>query len=87
MSKQSAAQKQSEAPEVNSASVESPVTMTKAQRKVVDGMTTVSARIRYLLSEKFTRSEITKLIPNAKGGTLLYQHVRNVDVGPTPKAS
>jgi len=47
-------------------------------------MTTVSARIRFLDSEGFTRSDITKLIPNAKGGKLIYQHVRGVLTAKTP---
>lgn len=54
------------------------ISMTKAQQKAVTGMTTVSARIRYLTAEGYSRSDITKLIPNAKGEKLLYQHVRNV---------
>lgn len=58
------------------------VKMTKAQQKICDGLPTVSARIRYLDSEGFTRSQITKLITNAKGGKILYQHVRNVLVTP-----
>lgn len=52
--------------------------LSKAQQKVVDGLPTVSARIRYIAAEGFTRSQTTKLITNAKGGKLLYQHVRNV---------
>ncbi len=58
--------------------------LSKAQQKTVDGMTTVSARIRFLDSEGFTRSEITRLIPNAKGGKLIYQHVRGVLTAKTP---
>ncbi len=54
------------------------ISLTKAQQTKVDALPTVSARIRYLDSEGLTRSQITKVIPNAKGGTLLYQHVRNV---------
>lgn len=56
--------------------------MTAAQQKVVDGLPTVSARIRYLHGEGYSRSDITKLIPNASGGTLRYQHVRNVLLTP-----
>lgn len=52
--------------------------MTAAQRKAVDGLPSVSARIRYLAGEGYSRSDITKLIPNASGGKLRYQHVRNV---------
>lgn len=74
MGKQSAAAQKDVTPEP----APSGITMTKAQQKVVDGFTTVSARIRYLTTEGYSRSEITKLIPNAKGGKLLYQHVRNV---------
>ncbi len=54
------------------------VSLTKAQQNKVNGLPTVSARIRYLDSEAFTRSQITKLITNATGGVLRYQHVRNV---------
>jgi len=65
------------------------VSLTKAQQKVVDGLPTVSARIRYLDGEQFTRSQITKLITNASGGELRYQHVRNVLLTPlaTPAKS
>jgi hypothetical protein len=54
------------------------LSMTAAQKKVVDGLPTVSARIRYLTGEGYSRSDITKLIPNASGNKLRYQHVRNV---------
>lgn len=59
--------------------------MTGDQDKAVTALTTVSARIRYLNEQGYSRSEITKLIPNAKGGKLIYQHVNNVLRGPTPK--
>ncbi len=61
--------------------------MTTAQAKVVGPLTTVSARIRYLNSEGYSRSDITKLIPNAKGNQLIYQHVRGVLVQKQPAAS
>ena len=61
--------------------------LTKPQAKAVAEMTTVSARIRYLHAEKYSNSQITKLITNAKGGQLLYQHVRNVLTSKAPKAS
>ncbi len=61
--------------------------LSKAQQTAVGKLPTVSARIRYLDSEGFTRSQITKLIPNAKGGKLLYQHVRNVLITPVAKAA
>ena len=60
------------------------LSLSKAQQKTVDGMTTVSARIRFLDSEGFTRAQITKLIPNAKGEKLIYQHVRGVLTAKTP---
>ncbi len=73
--KASTQRKQADAP----ASVaKATISLTKTQQSMVDGLPTVSARIRYLDSEGLTRSQITKVIPNAKGGTLLYQHVRNV---------
>ncbi len=62
------------------------VSLTKVQQKKVDGLPTVSARIRYLLAQGLTRSEITKVITNAKGGPLIYQHVRNVEVQAIAKA-
>ncbi len=63
------------------------IALSKAQQTAVKKMTTVSARIRYLDSQGFTRSQITKLIPNAKGGQLLYQHVRNVLTTEVAKAT
>jgi len=62
--------------------------LTKEQQTQVGALPTVSARIRYLDSEGLTRSQITKTITNARGGQLLYQHVRNVLVTPlaTPKS-
>jgi len=60
--------------------------MTAAQTKAVGAMETVSARIRYLNDQGYTRGQITKLIPNAHGGKLLYQHVRNVLITPIAKA-
>jgi hypothetical protein len=61
------------------------VSMSKAQAKAIEDLTSVSARIRYLDSEGFTRSQITKMIPNASGNKLRYQHVRNVLVTPVAK--
>jgi len=61
--------------------------LTKPQQKVVDGLETVSARIRYLTKEGLTRSQITKVITNAKGDPLLYQHVRNVQMQTIAKAA
>jgi len=52
--------------------------MTAEQKKVTDGFKTVSARIRYLDDEGYARAEIPKLITNATGGPLRYQHVRGV---------
>ncbi len=68
-------------------STDKTVELTKAQQTAVAKLDTVSARIRYLDAEGYSRSEITKAIPNAKGGTLLYQHVRNVLITPVAKAS
>lgn len=65
---------------------EAQLPMTAAQLEVVNGMETVSDRIRYLTAEGYTRGNIIKMIPNAHGKQLLYQHVRNVLVGPKPKA-
>lgn len=52
--------------------------LSKTQAAKVKGLPTVSARIRYLLDEGLTRSEISRAIPNASGGKLRYQHVNNV---------
>lgn len=59
-----------------------PAKMTSAQAKKVKELPTVSARIRYLSEQGYSRSEITKLIKNAHGGDLRYQHVRNVLMTP-----
>jgi hypothetical protein len=67
--------------------VKSELSMTSAQQKVVEGLPTVSARIRYLDAQKYTRSQITKLITNATGGQLRYQHVRNVLTAQAPKST
>jgi len=86
MSKKATATKQ-EAQATEAAAESKPaVALSKAQQAAVDKLPTVSARIRYLDSEKFSRSDITKLIPNASGGQLRYQHVRNVLITPVGKA-
>lgn len=84
MARQAAAQKEP-APQ-EQASADKTVTLTKAQQKKVAELTTVSDRIRYLNAQGYSRSEITRAIPNAKGGKLLYQHVRNVLITPVGKA-
>ncbi len=61
--------------------------LTSVQDKQIASLGTVSARIRYLDKEGYTRSEISRAIPNAKGGKLRYQHVRNVLEAPAPKQS
>lgn len=83
MAKSNAAKTQE--PEVQ-ANEKTELKLTKAQQAEVDKLTTVSARIRYLANEGYTRGQITKLIPNAKGGQLLYQHVRNVLITPVKTA-
>jgi NRPS condensation-like uncharacterized protein len=50
------------------------------QAKAVAAIAGVSDRIRYLTKQALTRAQITQVIPNAKGGKLRYQHVRNVQV-------
>jgi len=45
---------------------------TTAQQKELDSMTTISAKIRYLDKERFTRTQIANLLGKR------YQHVRNV---------
>lgn len=70
----------------NEKAVPAGVSMNAAQTKAVSALPTVSARIRYLNDEGYSRGEITKLIPNASGGQLRYQHVRNVLVTPITKA-
>jgi hypothetical protein len=52
--------------------------LTAEERAHVESIQTVSARIRYLYNLGYTKSQITKLLKNAKGGVLLYQHVNNV---------
>lgn len=42
----------------------------------------VSQAIRYLHNQGFTRGQIVKEFPKAKGRTILYQHVRNVLITP-----
>ena len=86
MSKQATAQKQ-EAQTTEAAAESKPaVALSKAQQTQAEKLATVSARIRYLDKEGFSRSDITKLIPNASGGQLRYQHVRNVLITPVGKA-
>ena len=54
------------------------VILTKAQDAMCKKLPTVSARIRYLTDEGYSRADITRAIPNASGDKLRYQHVRNV---------
>lgn len=54
-------------------------TITKANQDKLDTLTTKSAKIRYLDSEKFTRGQIAKILG------IRYQHVRNVLITPVKK--
>jgi len=65
--------------------VKAEIQATKPQLKKLAELTTVSSRIRFLDSEGYSRSDITKLITNASGGKLRYQHVRNVLTSQAPK--
>lgn len=56
------------------------VKLTTAQNKAVENLETVSAKIRYLDSEGYSRSEIAKTLGKR------YQHVRNVLITPITKA-
>lgn len=51
-------------------------TLTKAMEKKMSELPTTSARIRYLHSEGFTRSQIATILGKR------YQHVRNVLITP-----
>ena len=82
-----AARKPAEAVEVKAAGADkAAVTINAAQKKALDSQPTVSGKIRYLAKEGFSRSQITKLVTNATGGVLRYQHVRNVLITPVAKA-
>lgn len=48
--------------------------------KELDTMTTKSAKIRFLLSKNWTRSQVAKKLG------VIYQHVRNVEITPVKKA-
>ncbi len=50
--------------------------LTKTQKFNVESMSTKSAKIRYLTSLDWTRSQIAKHL------NILYQHVRNVQITP-----
>ena len=54
--------------------------LTKAQNKAVADLGTISAKIRYLDAQGFSRSEIAKSLGKR------YQHVRNVLITPITKA-
>ena len=56
------------------------VSVTAAQTKAINGMSTVSAKIRYLDSEGYNRGEIARALGKR------YQHVRNVLITPITKA-
>ena len=47
----------------------------------------VSGAVRYLFSLGFTRGQIVKEFPKARGRTILYQHVRNVLITPIKSSS
>lgn len=55
--------------------------------KVIAEHKTVSAAVKYLAKQGFTRSQIAKGGKNAKGGDLRYQHVRNILTQPAKKAA
>lgn len=56
--------------------------LTKSQTSKLNGLPTTSARIRYLTSLDWSRSEIKDQLG------ILYQHVRNVQITPvkTPRS-
>lgn len=47
--------------------------------KHLETLTTTSSKIRYLLSEGLTRSQVSKKL------NIIYQHVRNVEITPIKK--
>ena len=53
--------------------------ISKTLETKLESLPTKSARIRYLDSEAFTRSEIAKIL------NIRYQHVRNVLITPLKK--
>ncbi len=55
--------------------------VTEEQAKVLEGLKTTSAKIRYLTAEGLTRSNISKHLG------ILYQHVRNVQLQPLKRVA
>lgn len=57
------------------------VTLTEAQQTVFDTLPTTSAKIRFMDSEGYTRSQIAKYLDKR------YQHVREVLLRPLKKVA
>lgn len=55
------------------------IKLTKTQQSELNKLPTTSAKIRYLDSKDYTRSEIAKILNKR------YQHVRNVLITPIKK--
>ena len=78
MSKSSTATKKAQKTETNVVNKEQ--SLTGAQTKQINALSTVSARIRYLDNEGYSRSQIAAALGKR------YQHVRNVLITPITKA-
>lgn len=56
--------------------------LSKSQSEKYQALTTVSAKIRYLNSEGFSRGDISRIMTELEGRLVRYQHVRNVLITP-----
>lgn len=50
-----------------------------------DKLTGISAKIRYLTSEGFSRGDVSRIMTEREGRLVRYQHVRNVLITPLKK--
>ena len=56
--------------------------LNQTQSKRLNSFETMSAQIRYLNSQKFTRGEISKILSKKHNKLVRYQWVRNVLIQP-----
>lgn len=59
--------------------------ITAAERTKYDEHTSIAGKVRYLLSLKKSRGDISRFMSEAEGKLIRYQWVRNIELTPLKK--
>lgn len=59
--------------------------LTKEQKATYDSLTSIAAKVRFLLGEGKSRGDISRYMTEVEGKLVRYQWVRNIELTPLKK--